>query len=56
MKKVPRKQMLPGELFLKLFQNGGSWMVPKKKVAEGSFDEIRAMVSEAAAIVKEIRG
>ena len=35
---------------------GGSWMVPKNKVAEGSFDEIRDMVSEAAAIVKEIRG
>ena len=35
---------------------GGSWMVPKKLVNEGKFDEIKALVAEAAAIVKEIRG
>ena len=35
---------------------GGSWMVPKKLVNEGKFDEITALVAEAAAIVREIRG
>ena len=35
---------------------GGSWMVPNKLVKEGKFDEIKALVAEAAAIVKEIRG
>lgn len=35
---------------------GGSWMVPKNLVNEGKFDEIKALVAEAAAIVKEIRG
>jgi 2-dehydro-3-deoxyphosphogluconate aldolase/(4S)-4-hydroxy-2-oxoglutarate aldolase len=35
---------------------GGSWMVPKNLVNEGKFDEITALVAEAAAIVKEIRG
>ena len=35
---------------------GGSWIVPKKLVNEGRFDEIKALVAEAAAIVKEIRG
>ena len=35
---------------------GGSWMVPKKLVNEGKFDEITTLVAEAAAIVKEIRG
>ena len=35
---------------------GGSWMVPKKLVNEGKFDEIKALVAEAAAIVKEVRG
>ena len=35
---------------------GGSWMVPKNLVNEGKFDEIKALVAEAAAIVKEVRG
>ena len=35
---------------------GGSWMVAGNLVKEGKFDEIGAMVKEAAAIVKEIRG
>ena len=35
---------------------GGSWMVPNKLVKEGKFDEIKALVAEAAAIVKGIRG
>ena len=35
---------------------GGSWMVPKNLVKEGKFDEIKELVAEAAAIVKEIRG
>ena len=35
---------------------GGSWMVPNKLVKEGKFDEIKALVAEAAAIVKEVRG
>ena len=35
---------------------GGSWMVKKDLVAKGDFETIRAMVAEAAAIVKEMRG
>ena len=35
---------------------GGSWMVSGKLVKEGKFDEIEALVKEAADIVKEIRG
>jgi len=35
---------------------GGSWMVPKNLVKEGRFEEIKALVAEAAEIVKEIRG
>ena len=35
---------------------GGSWMVKKDLIKEGKFDEIEAMVREAAAIVKEVRG
>ena len=35
---------------------GGSWMVSGKLVREGRFDEIEALVREAAGIVKEIRG
>ena len=34
---------------------GGSWMVPGVLVKKGSFDEIKALTAEAAAIVKEIR-
>lgn len=35
---------------------GGSWMVKKDLIKEGKFDEIEAMVREAANIVKEVRG
>lgn len=35
---------------------GGSWMVKQDLVAAGKFDEVTAMVREAADIVKEIRG
>ena len=35
---------------------GGSWMVSGALVKEGKFDEIERLVSEAAGIVKEIRG
>ncbi|MBQ8081600.1 MAG: bifunctional 4-hydroxy-2-oxoglutarate aldolase/2-dehydro-3-deoxy-phosphogluconate aldolase [Clostridia bacterium] len=35
---------------------GGSWMVNGALVKEGKFDEIEALVREAAQIVKEIRG
>ena len=35
---------------------GGSWMVSGSLVKEGKFDEIEALVREAAGIVKEIRG
>lgn len=34
---------------------GGSWMVKKDLVAAGKFDEVTAMVKEAADIVKEMR-
>ena len=42
--------------FNRIIACGGSWMVKKDLVASGKFDEIRDMVAEAAAIVKEIRG
>ena len=35
---------------------GGSWMVKGDFVKAGKFDEIKALVSEAAAIVREVRG
>ncbi|MCF0136579.1 MAG: bifunctional 4-hydroxy-2-oxoglutarate aldolase/2-dehydro-3-deoxy-phosphogluconate aldolase [Lachnospiraceae bacterium] len=35
---------------------GGSWMVKKDLITAGKFDEVKAMVREAADIVKEIRG
>lgn len=35
---------------------GGSWMVKKDLIAAGKFDEVTAMVKEAAQIVKEVRG
>ena len=41
--------------FNKIICVGGSWMVPAKMIDEGRFDEIEAMVREAAAIVKEVR-
>ena len=39
----------------KIFCCGGSWMVKGDMIKAGAFDEIKAKVSEAAAIVKEIR-
>jgi len=35
---------------------GGSWMVKKDLIAAGKFEEVTAMVAEAAQIVKEVRG
>ena len=35
---------------------GGSWMVKKDLIREGSFDRIEAMVREAVELVKEIHG
>ena len=35
---------------------GGSWMVKKDLISAGEWDKIGALVKEAAAIVKEIRG
>lgn len=35
---------------------GGSWMVKKDLIKAGAFDRITALVREAAAIVKEVRG
>ena len=35
---------------------GGSWMVKGDLVKAGKFDEIKALVSEAATIVREVRG
>ena len=40
----------------KIIACGGSWMVKKDLIAAGEWDKIGAMVKEAAAIVKEIRG
>ncbi len=40
----------------KIIACGGSWMVKKDLIAAGEWDKIGAMVREAAAIVKEIRG
>ncbi len=42
--------------FSKILACGGSWMVKKDLIKEGKFDEIEAMVREAAMIVKEVRG
>ncbi len=42
--------------FNKILACGGSWMVKKDLIKEGKFDEIEAMVREAAEIVKEVRG
>ena len=39
----------------KIFCCGGSWMVKSDMIKAGAFDEIKKKVSEAAAIVKEIR-
>ncbi|MBQ9061995.1 MAG: bifunctional 4-hydroxy-2-oxoglutarate aldolase/2-dehydro-3-deoxy-phosphogluconate aldolase [Eubacterium sp.] len=35
---------------------GGSWMVKSDLIREGRFDEIEKLVSEAAQIVREVRG
>lgn len=40
----------------KIVACGGSWMVKKDLISAGKWDELAAMVKEAAAIVKEIRG
>ncbi len=40
----------------RIFACGGSWMVKKDLVADGKYDEITALVREAADIVKEMRG
>lgn len=40
----------------KIVACGGSWMVKGNLVKEGKFDEIAALVKEAVAIVKEMRG
>lgn len=42
--------------FDRIVAAGGSWMVPKNLIAEGKFNEITALVRDAAAIVKEVRG
>lgn len=42
--------------FDRIVAAGGSWMVPKNLIAEGKFSEITALVKDAAAIVKEVRG
>ena len=42
--------------FNKIIACGGSWMVKKDLVTAGDFDTIKAMVREAADIVKEVRG
>lgn len=39
----------------KIIACGGSWMVKGSLVAEGKFDEIKAMTEEAVALVKKIR-
>lgn len=39
----------------KIVACGGSWMVKESLVAEGKFDEIKAMTEEAVALVKKIR-
>ena len=40
----------------KILACGGSWMVKKDLVKAGKWDELTALVREAAGIVKEIRG
>ena len=40
----------------KIIACGGSWMVKKDLISAGEWDKIGALVKEAAAIVKEIRG
>lgn len=40
----------------KIVACGGSWMVKKDLIAAGDFEKVTAMVREAAAVVKEVRG
>ncbi|MBR0035704.1 MAG: bifunctional 4-hydroxy-2-oxoglutarate aldolase/2-dehydro-3-deoxy-phosphogluconate aldolase [Synergistaceae bacterium] len=40
----------------KILACGGSWMVKKDLVKAGKWDELKKLVSEAANIVKEVRG
>ena len=40
----------------KIIASGGSWMVKKDLISAGKWDEVAALVKEAADIVKEIRG
>ena len=40
----------------KILACGGSWMVKKDLVTAGKWDELKKLVSEAAGIVKEVRG
>ena len=35
---------------------GGSWLCPKKEIADGNFDAVTALCREASQIVKEVRG
>ncbi|MEA2621615.1 MAG: 2-dehydro-3-deoxyphosphogluconate aldolase / (4S)-4-hydroxy-2-oxoglutarate aldolase [Chloroflexota bacterium] len=35
---------------------GGSWLAPRDAVASGDYERIRALASEAAAIVRDVRG
>ena len=42
--------------YSKIIACGGSWMVKKDLIAAGKWDELAALVKEAAEIVKEVRG
>ena len=35
---------------------GGSWLTPAKAIADGDYDQITALASEALAIAKEVKG
>ncbi len=41
--------------FKKIIACGGSWMVKSDLIEAGKFDEIKAMISEAVTLVKEIK-
>lgn len=41
--------------FKKIIACGGSWMVKSDLIEAGKFDEIKAMISEAITLVKEIK-
>ncbi len=42
--------------YSKIIACGGSWMVKKDLITAGKWDELAALVKEAAGIVKEVRG